>query len=259
VVIALFYGQGVDATWLAGAALLVALLLMMNRARVTSGLVYGALGVALWYALHHAGVHATLSGVVVGLMIPARPMRPARDVLQDLSAHLADLDPKARDEELDAEEVLNIEEKLEDLEAPLRRFVHTWHPLVAWFVMPVFALANSGVSVRGFDAAGLSSKVALGVALGLLAGKPLGIFSFTFVAVKLRLARVPGEASLKQLFGVSVVAGIGFTVALFIAMLAYPGAQHLEQAKAGVLVGSLVAGLLGAGFLYATGSRRAAG
>lgn len=243
IVIAVFYGHGVSLAGLLAAVLLTVLLFVGNRARVTNGLVYAGLGIALWYSMEQAGIHATLSGVIVGLMIPARPLRPPREVLDDLASHLSGLGPAERN----AGQVLAIEEQLEDMEAPLDRFLHAWHPIVAWFVMPAFALANSGVHVGRFDLESLTSPVALGVALGLLAGKPIGIFSFTFLAVKLKLARLPGGASYRQLFAVSVVAGIGFTVALFIAMLAYPGSGHmLEQAKAGVLVGSLAAGVVGA-------------
>jgi NhaA family Na+:H+ antiporter len=245
-VIAFFYGHGLDTTWLLGAAAIVLALAGMNRGYVTNALPYTLAGVALWYALHHGGIHATLAGVVLGMMIPARPRRPMRQVLGDLAAHTSALAGKPPDEELDAAEVLAIEEKLEDLQPPVQRFIHELHPLVAWFVMPIFALANAGVSLAGTGIDRLAAPVALGTALGLFAGKQVGIFALTFAAVKLRLAPMPGGASWRQLHGVAVLAGIGFTVALFIAALAYPSAPaFLDDAKLGILVASLVSGALG--------------
>ena len=246
-VIALFYGHGLNGPWLLIAAGVTLVLWVFNRRYVRNGLAYFAAGGALWYALHHGGVHATIAGVVTGLMIPARPPRPSRDVIRELAEHASLLDRRARDEELDNAEILMIEEKLEELEAPLQRFIHWLHPYVAFFVMPVFALVNSGVSLRGSGPETFIAPVALGTALGLFVGKQVGIFGFTVLAVKLGLSPMPGGSSRGQLYGVSMVAGIGFTVALFIATLAYPATPALlAEAKIGILVGSLAAGVLGA-------------
>ncbi len=151
-----------------------------------------------------------------------------------------------------------MEERLEELEPPLTRFVHLLHPWVAFGIMPLFALANSGVDLRALELAQLTGPVAVGTALALLFGKQIGIFTFTWVAVRAGLAPMPGGASLAKLLGVATVAGIGFTVALFIAGLAYPGAPELlDQAKVGILAGSLVSGIAGATVLWFT--RGAAG
>jgi Na+:H+ antiporter, NhaA family len=142
-------------------------------------------------------------------------------------------------------EILAIEEKLEELEPPIQRFIHLLHPFVAFFIMPVFALANSGISMPE-NLESLGAPVALGTAAGLFIGKQLGIFAPTLLVVKLGLAPMPGNAPRMQLLGVSIVAGIGFTVALFIAALAYRDSlELLTQAKLGILVGSLAAGLAG--------------
>jgi NhaA family Na+:H+ antiporter len=179
-------------------------------------------------------------------MIPARPQRSCREVIRELAAHVNDVEQRSSDEELRGAEILMIEEKLEELEAPLNRFVHLWHPFVAFLVMPLFALANSGVSLRGVGLSTLATPVALGTTLGLVIGKQIGIFGFTVLAVRLGLAPMPGNASNRKLYGVSVVAGIGFTVALFIAALAYGDAPaYLDEAKLGILFGSLVAGTIG--------------
>jgi Na+:H+ antiporter, NhaA family len=242
-VIAFFYGHGLQTGWLLGAGGVTLALLGMNRFYVRNGLAYAVAGGALWYALHAAGIHATISGVVLGMIIPARPRRPAREVLADLRDHLQRLTAGPARDDLDDAAILNIEERLEDLEAPLTRFVHLLHPWVAFGIMPLFALANSGVTLGG---GGLSSPVALGVALGLVAGKPIGILLATFLAVRLGLSRPPGEAPWVSVAGVSIVGGIGFTVALFIAALAFPHQPDLlDQAKLGILTGSAIAALLG--------------
>jgi NhaA family Na+:H+ antiporter len=254
-VIALFYGSGLHLTWLLVALALGGVLVAMNRLYVQGGLWWALAGAALWYALHHSGVHATIAGVVLGLAVPALPRRPLREVLRELHQHVADLISRPEDRDLESAEVLMIEEKLEDLEPPLTRFVHHLHPWVAFGVMPVFALANSGVRIDGAAVAALGTAVPLGTALGLFAGKQLGIFLFTAAAVRLGLAPMPGGASHAQLYGVAVVGGIGFTVALFIAQLAFPGQPALlDQAKLGILLGSLISGLVGVAVLRFSGA-----
>lgn len=255
-VIAFFYGHGLSVPWLLGAAAVAALLFAMNRAHVTNGLAYAVVGIGLWHALHHGGIHATIAGVVLGLMIPARPRRSAREALHELADHVSGLDDqKPQDEELEGAEILAIEEKLEDLQAPLHRFVHLLHPFVAFLIIPTFALANSGVSLAGSAISTLAAPVALGAAVGLFIGKQVGVFGFTILAVTLRLAPMPGGVSRMKLLAVSVIAGVGFTVALFIAALAYEDAADLlDQAKVGILLGSVVSGLVGFLLLRFTGA-----
>jgi NhaA family Na+:H+ antiporter len=254
-VIALFYGHGLDVVWLLGAAGVSLVLAIFNWQYVRNGLAYAIVGAALWYALHRGGVHATIAGVVTGLMIPARPPRPSRDVIRELAEHVTRLDRDAGDDELGAAEILMIEEKLEELEAPLPRFVHLLHPYVAYFIMPLFALANSGVSLRGAGPSMLVTPVAIGIALGLFVGKQLGIFASAALTVRMGIAPMPGGAPASKLYGASIVAGIGFTVALFIATLAFrDDPSRLGEAKAGILVGSLSSGVFGAALLRFTKS-----
>ena len=254
-VIAFFYAQGLSIPWLLGAAALTMVLFGMNRAYVINGLGYAIVGVGLWYALHHSGIHATIAGVVLGLMIPARPQRSSRDGLRGVANRASELDRKPPDEELGGAEILPVEENLEDLQAPVQRFVYLLHPFVAFLIVPVFALANSGVSVRGAGISMLASPVALGTAVGLFIGKQVGIFALTSLAVRLRLAPMPGNASWAKLFGVSAIAGIGFTVALFIAALAFHDAvELLDQAKMGILIGSIAAGIVGFVVLRSVGA-----
>ena len=252
-VIAIFYGHGTRPIWFLAAAAIGLLLFAVNRRRVRNGLVYAALGAGLWYALHRGGIHATISGVVLGLMIPTRSRHPARQVLRDLESHANQLLAAPSDDQVDAACIRNIEETLEKLEAPLQRFIHTLHPWVAFAVMQLFALANSGVYLHGMTRADLGASVTLGTVVGLALGKPVGIVAATAVAVKLGLCDRPGGAGWLALLGVGVLAGIGFTVAIFIAALAFPATPGLlAQAKVGIMFGSLIAGLVGTALLRAS-------
>ncbi len=253
-VIAVFYGHGLHPAWLALAGGATAVLAVMSRASVRSPAAYGLAAAVLWLALHHGGIHATVAGVVAGLAIPARARRSPRSVLRDVAAHAAELLRTPEDEEQDGAAVAELEERLEDLESPLARFVHALHPWVAFGIMPVFALANAGVDLRALEPAQLGGPLAVGTALALFAGKQVGIFASTWLAVRAGLAPMPGRASAAKLLGVSAVAGIGFTVALVIAGLAFGDApRQLDEAKVGILAGSLVAGLAGAAVLRLTG------
>jgi NhaA family Na+:H+ antiporter len=252
-VIAVFYGTGLHVSWLLAALAITAGLALMCRGYVRSGPAYALMGAALWYALHHSGIHATIAGVVLGLTIPARPLRRPREVLESLSEHTGALLRKAADDELDSAAIARIDEKLEELEPPLERFVSALHPWVAFVIMPAFALANSGVDLSRLGPSQLTGPIALGTGLGLLLGKQLGIFSFTIAASRLGLAPLPGNASAVKLLGVSIVAGIGFTVALFIAGLAFLGQPELlDEAKFGIIAGSLASGLTGCLLLVLT-------
>jgi Na+:H+ antiporter, NhaA family len=226
-VIALFYGHGLHPLALGLAGLVTVILVLMNRAVVQSGPAYALACAALWSAFHFGGVHATLAGVVLGALVPARARKRP---------------PGARGEEL---------------EAPLPRFVHALHPYVAFGIMPLFALANSGISLGSMPAGALTSALTVGTVLGLAVGKPLGILAFGTLAVLAGLAERPESVRPGAIIGVATLGGIGFTVALFIATLAFAGAPELlDQAKLGILIGSLAAGLGGVTILYATGPRR---
>jgi NhaA family Na+:H+ antiporter len=191
--------------------------------------------------------------VILGSAVPARPARPLHPVLGELSSFAAALSGGRGDEERDEAAVHGIEQRLEELEAPLVRFIHLLHPWVAFGIMPLFALANSGVHLAGLEPSQLTGRVAVGTAVALLAGKQVGIFAFTIAADAAGVGDIPGGASRAKLLGVSIVAGIGFTVALFIAGLAYPGSPRLlDEAKLGILAGSLASGVAGALVLRST-------
>lgn len=244
-VIAVFYGTGIQPRGLVWTAMFAAGAFLLNRFRVQGPALYVAAGIALWWAFHAAGLHPTLAGVVLGLLIPAGSRVSPAKVLEDLRARLDERDSAGR-VGVTADELAWAGNALGATVSPLDRFEYAIHPWVAYAIMPLFALANSGVAVSGLGAKELLSPVFLGTVVGLFFGKMLGIFGFTWLAVKAKLATVPSHAPWGQVLGVGAVAGIGFTVALFITNLAFPSEQLLlDQARLGILVGSAVSGTVG--------------
>ena len=213
IVIALFYSEGIEGAWLGGAVLSLLIVFLMRMLGLRHPLWYVIPALALWVCTLESGVHATIAGVALGLATPARSFR-GRAVLDPLE----------------------------------RRF----HPWTSFLVVPVFALANAGVVVNGDvlrDAS--SSRITWGVVTGLIIGKIVGITVATGLGLRLRLGRLPEGVTLRQVIGIAAVAGIGFTVSLFVADLSFHGGK-LDDAKLGILGASLVAGLLGGGVLART-------
>ncbi len=256
VVIAIFYGGTLDTSALAAALVLTLTLVGLSRGGVQRALPYGILGVALWMALLKSGLHATLAGVILGLTIPATAPRAAGDVLEDLDAALDSLRRAARTQGTDNTALATIERHLESVQAPLDRFVNGLHGTVAFAVVPIFAVANAGISLS--SGASLMAPASLGSFLGLVVGKPVGVFGATWLAVRLGLAPRPTGATWREIFGVTMLSGIGFTMSLFVDSLAFGGDLPLEDgAKIGVLVGSLVSATGGMIMLRLVGRVRA--
>jgi NhaA family Na+:H+ antiporter len=247
-VIAFFYTAQLELGYLAFGAGVLAALVILNRSGVRRTAPYLVLGVALWLAFLKSGVHATIAGVLLAMTIPARR-------LLDDSAFLARgrelLDRFARDVKpgeglptADQADVLHaLEDAAERLDTPLHRMEHALHGWVAFGIMPVFALANAGVALGG--GLPLGSPVTLGVILGLFVGKQLGVTVFSWLAVRMGWAELPQGVSWRQLYGVSLLTGIGFTMSLFIANLAFDSPAVLDGAKVGILAASLIAGVAG--------------
>jgi Na+:H+ antiporter, NhaA family len=247
-VIAVFYSSGFSWGGAAIAGLGVAIVFALRATGIRSSLAYVAPGVILWAGLLDAGVHPTIAGVVLGLLTPARPWYGERGFLaatgeavedvRDLSA--VDHDPKDLLEPLG-----RVAEARREAVAPVVRLEAALHPWVAYGIMPLFALANAGVDLRGVSLAEpASAGILAGVLLGLVVGKPLGVIAASALAVKLGLAARPRGVTWGGLAVVGVVAGIGFTMAMFIADLAFDEGAALGAAKLGVLAASVLAGLL---------------
>ena len=212
VVIALFYTSSLDPLMLGGAALVLLVLVGLNRAGVSALSPYLALGLVLWVLVLRSGIHATVAGVLLALTIPIRPS-PGRP---------------------------------EDATSPLHRLEHGLGPLVAYAIVPVFGFANAGVVLIGLPPKAILDPVTLGIMLGLFLGKQVGIFASVRLAVALGLAARPAGASWGQVYGVALLCGIGFTMSLFIAGLAFAAPAYETEAKLGVLAGSLLSGIAGA-------------
>ena len=249
-VIAVFYTATISIPALAAAAVALLLMVLLNAAAVRRPLPYLGFGIVLWLALLQSGVHATMAGVLAALTIPARRRIAAPEYLHRVRTYLrefeADLRPGEAVPTADQRDAVHaIERASEALGTPAARLEHALHPLVAYLIVPLFALANAGVQLGG-QVTGTASAVASGVALGLLAGKPLGILGACWLATRLQLAELPAGVSWRQLTAVAILCGIGFTMSLFIATLAFDATPALlDQAKIGVLAASLLAGMVG--------------
>ena len=223
IIIALFYTANLDAGALLGASLVVLMLVAMNRSGIRSLPIYLVLGVALWFFVLLSGVHATLAGVILALNVPL--------ISKDVG--------------------------LQQDEPPLLKLEHAIQPWVAFAVIPIFGFANAGVSLAGISLGNLLDPVPLGVALGLFLGKQIGVMALVALAVKLRWTQLPERASWLQLYGISLLCGIGFTMSLFIGLLAFPDQPALQDAvKLGVFMGSALSGIAGALVLIAAARGR---
>ena len=248
-VIAFFYGGQIHVSSLAVSALLAAGLFLLGRARVQRTWPYALLGLALWAFVLDSGIHATVAGVIIGLALPTSPRRQALDVLDELDVAITSLRRQCERRGVAPDgSIAAIERHLESVQSPLDRMMHRLHGVVAFAIVPLFALANAGVTFRLGPA--LGSTVTLGVLLGLCVGKPVGILGATWVATRIGLAPRPTNATWVQILGISVVAGIGFTMSLFIGNLGLGGLRELEdQAKVGVLAGSAISAAIGLALL----------
>ena len=236
IVIALFYASGIRLGWLACAALAVALAIIVQRAEVRSMGPYVVLGVVCWYALHHAGVEAAIAGVIFGLITPIRPFHdPSRfgEAARRLIARIETTDEIATED---------LARYARETTSPLERVESTLNLWVAFAVVPLFALVNAGVEVH---VGSLDSRVVLGVALGLVLGKTVGVLGASWITVKLGIGRLPDHTTWRQMLGLSVTAGIGFTVALFVTGLSFSDPGLTASAKTGVILASIVAGAIG--------------
>lgn len=221
-IIAIFYTSDLAVEMLLGAAVILIILIGLNRSGVKALTPYLLLGIALWVLVLKSGVHATLAGVALAFTIPLKGAETDR-------AH-----------------------------SPLEQLEHTLHPYVAYAILPLFALANAGVSLRGVSVDTLLDPVPLGITAGLVVGKQLGVFGFSWAAIRLGIARLPDGVSWFELYGVAALAGIGFTMSLFIGSLAFEhgATDYAMLNRLGILTGSLISAIYGYGVLRLATARR---
>ena len=238
VVIAVFYTSDLSLGWLVVALGLLAAMAIARMLRIWTVVVYAVLGVGVWFALLESGVHATLAGVAIGLLAPAGPLLKESVARGHARAAL-------RDNVLDPDELARLRFLLKESVSVVERLQSALHPVSSYVVLPVFALANAGVELGAIGKV-FTGPVGLGIVVGLVVGKPVGIFAASFVAVRLGLGRLPESTTWPMLLGLGAVGGIGFTVSIFIAGLSFPGAELLtEEAKIAILLASLIAAVVG--------------
>lgn len=249
-VIALFYTAQIDWGSLGIAAVCFVLLIAVNLLGIRRIYLHVLIGIALWLAILNSGVHATIAGVLTALTIPVRRrvdpqkfLTASRSALDRLEKAAGSADPS---EVKGAQEaaLITLEEESKKARSPLLHLEHVLHPWVAFAIMPIFALANAGVTVEnGIES--LKHPISLGIILGLVLGKPIGILMFSFLGILIGIASFPPSVSRTHLFGAGILAGIGFTMSLFISNLAFAEPSLISMAKIGILAGSLIAGITG--------------
>jgi NhaA family Na+:H+ antiporter len=205
-VIALFYSSGIELSYLGYAGVLMLVLIVMNRMNVLNPYLYLIPGVFIWYFVHHSGIHATIAGVLVAMTIPTNDT---------------------------------------NIESPLERLEHALVKPVNFIIIPLFAFANTNITLESEMIAGLTSNLGLGITLGLLLGKPVGILLTSFICKSLKLSTLPEGANWFHILGVGLLAGIGFTMSIFIAILSFADPMHIAEAKLSILLTSLAAGVIG--------------
>lgn len=216
-VIAFFYSSGVEISYLLFASGGLAILFIMNRLNIQNPYLYLIPGIFIWYFIHHSGIHATIAGVLVAMCIPTNDT---------------------------------------DQESPLERLEHVLLKPVNLLILPLFAFANTNITLESEMIHGLTAPLGLGVTLGLLLDKPIGIFATSVLCTKLKLSTLPEGSSFRHIIGVGLLAGIGFTMSIFIAILSFDNPLFIAEAKLSILLTSLLAGALGYFFLRATSTKR---
>lgn len=264
-VIALFYTSKIVWFDLYLGAGFLAILIAGNWAGIRSPVFYGIFGIGgLWVAFLLSGVHATVAGVLAAFTIPARTRINSRDFLAMGRIYLNDFEtadvPQSNvltnNNQLRA--VNQLAETCEHAQTPLQRLEHSLHPLVTFLIMPIFALANAGVVFNQDIGGALLNPVSLGIVSGLFFGKQIGIFSFTWLVVKLKWAELPNRIRWPHIWGTAALGGIGFTMSLFITDLAFKNPEFKDMAKIGIFAASLLSGLFGLIFLKRTLQKDAA-
>lgn len=259
VVIATFYSTHLELMYLLYAAILLGVLLLGARFHIKSKMFYLLIGAVVWFLFLNSGIHPTIAGVLVAFCVPATPMYPPKRYVQMIRKVIGEFNPS--DDEAMGERCTILDKermnKLKEIESasdkvisPLQDLEDSLYPIVNYIIIPIFAFANAGIFLLDLDPASVFEGISLAIICGLVLGKFIGIFIFSWLTIKCRLAPMPEHSNWKMMASVSMLGGIGFTVSLFIATLSFPGAdQHsfdlLEHAKLGIVVGSIISGVIG--------------
>jgi len=263
-VIALFYTEQIQVTSLLSAGGIFVLLMILNKAGVYKMYIYAILGIALWLFVYKSGIHPTIAGVLLAMSIPAR--RRFNDPTRfwhklGIGIKMIEQEPLQKEQlfltEHQAYGIDHIYKASLYAESPVQRLEHLLHPFVAFIIMPLFAFANAGIPLNGDLAGALTGSVSLGIIAGLFLGKQIGITLFTYIAVKLKLGSLPEDVNWTQIYGLACLAGVGFTMSLFISHLAFSDPELIQQSKIGIIAGSLISGIMGYLVLNIAAKRKA--
>ena len=252
IVIAVFYpSHALHLDMLMFAGIIMAVVIILNNLRIRHIFIYITAGILLWYVVLQSGIHATISGVLLALIIPAHTRIDGKKFYARASCFIqkfraADLENK----ELLASEnsraaITAMKHEIEKVSSPMQRFELGLHGFALFVIMPMFALANAGVALETSAMSNMFSNVSMGVIFGLLFGKPIGIFIFGFIVIKLGLAKFSQGMNWSLLLGVGIIAGIGFTMSMFVANLAFANQAYIDTAKIAIFVASITTGVLG--------------
>ncbi|QGT99024.1 Na+/H+ antiporter NhaA type [Candidatus Syntrophocurvum alkaliphilum] len=247
-VIAFFYTEQISINSLLFCSVVLFMSLLLNRLQVRKTYPYVILGIILWLAFLQSGVHATLAGVLLAFTIPAKARFSVNEFkceTEKIINNFSDKEFIIMCDESQTKALHKLQNTVDNTEAPLQRMEHILHPIAVFFIVPLFALANAGVTFIGVEGVTIFNNISLGIILGLFFGKQIGVTLFSWIAVKLGWANLPSDVTWTQVWGVSCLAGVGFTMSLFITNLAYTTPLYLEQAKIGILTGSLMSAILG--------------
>jgi len=250
-VIAIFYTESIDYTELLNAGIFIVVLVIANRMRLRSTTFYGVIGLlGVWISFVFSGVHATLAGVLIAFTIPVHTKITKEEYIGKLEKLIARF--KKNDESSGAlhtqEEAHLIDEALKlskDAHTPLQKLEHSLHPIVTFFILPLFALSNAGVHIEGSILDMLFHPISLGIIFGLVVGKFVGITLITRLLVYFKLAKLPEDINWKMIYGMAMLAGIGFTMSMFISDLAFVDDENIQIAKVGIMFASFTAAILG--------------
>lgn len=264
IVIAVFYSTHIEILLLIYAAILLGVLMLGSAMRIKSKIFYLLIGGVVWFLFLNSGIHPTIAGVLVALCVPATPVFAPKKYIKNIRnaiSHFRDVD----DELLTKRSILNKEQMnwLKEIESasdkvisPLQELEDSLHPFVNFFIVPIFAFANAGIYLLDLNPASLFEGIGLAIILGLVVGKFVGIFTFSWLTVKLRLAPKPANSTWQEIASIAMLGGIGFTVSLFIATISFGNdpskALLLNEAKLGIVCGSLLAGIIGFVWLHKT-------
>ncbi len=265
-VIALFYTSSLNIGALGAAGILFVLLLLFNQGGIRHPLPYTLVGIILWYVVLISGVHATIAGILLAIAIPAKAVYGP----EHFHRRIAELSAAFGEERRDADTpndpfsnhqmasiAITMEHMANAAQSPLQRMEHSLNPWVTFIIIPMFVLSNAGIDLTDIQWGNvLAERVTLGIVVGLVAGKFIGISLFSWIAIRFQLGRLPMGVAWKHLLGAAWLGGIGFTMSLFIGQLAFTNPVHIEQAKLGILLASIISAVIGVIWLYSMADRR---